>query len=97
MPVTVSTVESSILLVDVVENSRRDANREDRQLADRFVPGTPRNIDHGALMTARFSAAHQAPPQDRDQNRRHDPTQTATDGRRDATRHGHRGWDATWR
>jgi hypothetical protein len=36
--------------MNVVQNSRWDANRQDRQLADRFMPGSPRHVDHDSLM-----------------------------------------------
>jgi hypothetical protein len=41
---------SSLEFVNVVENARRDANGQDRQLADRFVFRTSRYIDHEASM-----------------------------------------------
>jgi hypothetical protein len=93
---------SLLHLIDVAKNSWWDANSQNRQLADRFMPGAPRNVDHDAVMKdvtfmlfslirARFSAGDQVPPQDKDPNRRLDPTQIASDGRRGAIRHDHRG------
>jgi hypothetical protein len=36
--------------VNVAQNARRDTDREDRQFADRFMPGTARNVHHDAPM-----------------------------------------------